>query len=39
VDHPDHVKQGLDLGAYAVVVGRAITSPRDITKYFLKNTR
>jgi N-acylglucosamine-6-phosphate 2-epimerase len=39
VDHPDHVKQGLGLGAYAVVVGRAITSPRDITKYFLKNTR
>ena len=36
VDHPDHVKQGLDYGAYAVVVGRAITSPRDITRYFLK---
>lgn len=37
VGHPDHVKQALDLGGYAVVVGRAITSPRDITKSFLKS--
>jgi N-acylglucosamine-6-phosphate 2-epimerase len=36
VNHPSHVKQALDSGAYAVVVGRAITSPRDITKFFVK---
>ena len=35
VGRPDHVRRALDSGAFAVVVGRAITSPRDITKAFL----
>lgn len=37
VNHPGHVKKALDCGAYAVVVGRAITSPRFITEFFVKS--
>lgn len=33
---PYQVKDLLDLGCFAVVVGSAITRPKDITKYFLK---
>lgn len=33
---PYQVKDLLDLGCYAVVVGSAITRPKEITKYFLK---
>lgn len=33
---PDEVKKGFELGAYAVVVGSAITRPQLITKRFVK---
>lgn len=33
---PHQVKDLLDLGCFAVVVGSAITRPKEITKYFLK---
>lgn len=33
---PDEVKQAFDLGAYAVVIGSAITRPHYITKRFCK---
>ena len=33
---PDEVKQGFELGAYAVVVGSAITRPILITERFVK---
>lgn len=33
---PYQVKELLDLGCFAVVVGSAITRPKDITQYFLK---
>lgn len=32
---PEEAKQALDLGAYAVVVGSAITRPREITRRFV----
>lgn len=33
---PEQVQQAFDLGAYAVVVGTAITNPREITQRFVK---
>jgi N-acylglucosamine-6-phosphate 2-epimerase len=33
---PAHCARALELGAFAVVVGTAITNPRDTTKYFMK---
>lgn len=36
IENPDQCKKALDLGAFAVVVGRFITSPRDITKLFIE---
>jgi len=35
VSNPDQLRRGLGLGAFAVVVGRFITSPRDITQAYL----
>jgi len=32
---PDHVRQGFEAGAYAVVVGTMITNPREITRRFV----
>jgi N-acylglucosamine-6-phosphate 2-epimerase len=34
--HPDEMRKAFDLGAYAVVVGSAITRPQLITKRFVK---
>jgi putative N-acetylmannosamine-6-phosphate epimerase len=36
ISQPEEVRQALDLGAYAVVVGSAITRPESITARFLK---
>jgi N-acylglucosamine-6-phosphate 2-epimerase len=36
ITQPDEVKRALDLGAYAVVVGSAITRPESITARFVK---
>jgi N-acylglucosamine-6-phosphate 2-epimerase len=33
---PAHCARALELGAFAVVVGTAITNPRDTTRYFMK---
>ncbi len=33
---PEQLKEALDLGVWAAVVGTAITRPREITRYFLK---
>lgn len=33
----DNIRKAFDLGAYAVVIGSAITRPRIITQYFLKS--
>lgn len=35
-DTPKHAKKALEYGGYSVVVGRAITSPEEITKQFVK---
>lgn len=34
--HPDEIRKAFELGAYAVVVGSAVTRPQLITKRFLK---
>ena len=36
ISQPEEVRQALDLGAYAVVVGSAITRPESITARFVK---
>lgn len=36
ITHPEEVKRALQLGAYAVVVGSAITRPESITARFVK---
>jgi putative N-acetylmannosamine-6-phosphate epimerase len=36
VTQPDEVRRALDLGAYAVVVGSAITRPQSITARFVQ---
>ncbi|MAU12767.1 MAG: N-acetylmannosamine-6-phosphate 2-epimerase [Anaerolineaceae bacterium] len=36
---PDDVKRGFDAGAYAVVIGSAITRPWRITEYYVQQTR
>ena len=36
---PDDVKRGFDAGAYAVVIGSAITRPWRITEYYVQHTR
>lgn len=36
---PDHVAEALRRGAHCVVVGTAITNPRDITRRFVAGTR
>jgi putative N-acetylmannosamine-6-phosphate epimerase len=36
---PDHVAQALGRGAHCVVIGTAITNPRDITRRFVAGTR
>lgn len=36
--HPEEVRQALDLGAWAVVVGTAITNPMAITPGFVAAT-
>jgi N-acylglucosamine-6-phosphate 2-epimerase len=36
ISQPEEVKRALDLGAYAVVVGSAITRPESITARFIK---
>jgi len=36
--HPSEVIHGFELGAYAVVVGSAITRPQTITSRFVKAT-
>jgi N-acylglucosamine-6-phosphate 2-epimerase len=36
---PDHVAQALGHGAHCVVIGTAITNPRDITRRFVAGTR
>jgi len=33
----DNIRKAFDLGAYAVVIGSAITRPRIITQYFIKS--
>ena len=33
---PEHVDKALELGAYAVVIGGAITKPISLTKRFVK---
>jgi len=35
IHQPEHAKKMIELGAYAVVVGGAITRPREITKRFV----
>jgi N-acylglucosamine-6-phosphate 2-epimerase len=37
ISQPDEVRHALDLGAYAVVVGSAITRPESITARFVEN--
>jgi len=37
--HPEEVRQALDLGAWAVVVGTAITNPLEITRRFVAAIR
>lgn len=39
IDTPDKVRRVLDLGAYSVVVGSAITRPQLITKKFVEATK
>lgn len=36
---PEDVKRGFDAGAYAVVIGSAITRPWRITEYYVRQTR
>ena len=36
ISQPEEVRRGLDMGAYAVVVGSAITRPESITARFVK---
>ncbi len=36
---PEHVKKAFSLGAYAVVIGSAITRPKLITERFIKNSK
>jgi N-acylglucosamine-6-phosphate 2-epimerase len=36
---PDDVRAGFDAGAYAIVVGTAITNPLAITRRFVEGTR
>ena len=37
VSNAQHIRQAFDLGAYAVVIGRAVTSPQTILKDILKS--
>lgn len=37
ISTPDHARQALDAGAYAVVVGTAITHPTSITGWFVRS--
>ena len=39
IDTPDKVRRVLELGAYSVVVGSAITRPQLITKKFVEATK
>lgn len=39
IDTPDKVRRVLELGAYSVVVGSAITRPQLITKKFVESTK
>jgi putative N-acetylmannosamine-6-phosphate epimerase len=39
ITQPDEVRRALDLGAYAVVVGSAITRPESITARFVRATQ
>lgn len=39
ISKPSQVEEALDLGAYAVVVGSAITRPQLITRQFAAVTR
>ncbi len=36
---PEHVKKAFSIGAYAVVIGSAITRPKIITERFVKNSK
>ena len=37
VSSAQHIRQAFDLGAYAVVIGRAVTSPQTILRDILKS--
>jgi len=39
VSQPEEVRRALDLGAFAVVVGSAITRPESITARFVEASR
>ncbi|HEX3472975.1 MAG TPA: hypothetical protein VHT28_17490 [Silvibacterium sp.] len=36
ISQPEEIRRALDIGAYAVVVGSAITRPESITARFVK---